>query len=169
MTAEDIIEQLGMKPLPIEGGYYAVTHLSDEQLEADVLPSRYPSSRPYASAIYYLVTAEQFSAMHKLPTDELYYFHLGDPMQVLLLGPDGEGSTHWLGTDLESGHKPQLLAPRHYWQGSRSMPGGIHGFSLVSTSMAPAYVDTDPIFASASELTPQYPDFADLINHLTRQ
>jgi predicted cupin superfamily sugar epimerase len=167
MKAEDIIEQLGMKPLPIEGGYYTVTHLADEELSTEVLPSRYPSSRPYASAIYYLVTAKQFSAMHKLPSDEIYYFHLGDPMEVLLLEPDGGGSIHWLGTDLGSEQTLQLLAPRHYWQGSRSMPGGVHGFSLVSTSMAPAYVDTDPVFANRDELTSQYPEFSDLIKHLT--
>ena len=87
MTAEYVIEQLNMQPLPVEGGYYTVTHLAEEQLDYSALPSRYPGARPYYSAIYYLVTADQFSALHKLPTDEIYYFHFGDPLEILLLDP----------------------------------------------------------------------------------
>ncbi len=157
-----------MKILPFEGGYFAVTHTADERLTAEVLPTRYKSSRMLSGAIYYLVTANQFSALHKLPTDELYYYHFGDPMEMLLLGPEGKAERKLLGMELKAGQQPQLLAPRHWWQGSRPLPGGTHGFTLVSTSMAPAYDERDPVFGERETLKSQYPEYADIINSLTR-
>jgi len=168
MTADQIINALDMKPLPVEGGYYAVTHIADEQLVAEALPTRYKSSRMLSGAIYYLVTVEQFSALHKLPTDEIYYYHYGDPLEMLFLGPEGQGERIILGMYLDSGQQPQHLAPRHWWHGSRPLPGQHHGFTLVSTSMAPAYDETDPVFGERDELVAQYPAFGDLIMSLTR-
>ena len=148
---------------------YAVTHLANEQLEIDALPSRYLSQRPFYSTIYYLVTNEQFSAMHKLPTDEIYYFHFGDPLEILVLDPEGGGARLCVGMNLSAGEQPQLRVPRNWWQGSRPLPGKTYGFSLVSTSMAPAYMDTDPVFGTQTTLVPLYPEFSELIKSLTRK
>jgi predicted cupin superfamily sugar epimerase len=168
VTAQEIIKLLELQPLPMEGGYFAVTHTSDERLSSTCLPQRYQHSRDLSGAIYYLETPEQFSAMHRLPTDEIYYFHLGDPLELLLLAPDGSGERIILGPDLKAGQKLQQLAPRNYWQGSRPSPGGSHGFSLVSTSMAPGYAEGDAEFASAEELIKSYPSNTNLIQSLTR-
>ncbi len=168
MTAEQIINTLRMRPLPQEGGYFAVTHNSDEQLGAEALPDRYKSSRMLSGAIYYLVTVEQFSALHKLPTDEIYYYHYGDPLEMLFLGPEGQGERIILGMQLDSGQQPQHLAPRHWWQGSRPLSGQPNGFTLVSTSMAPAYDESDPVFGDREELISQYPAYQDLVIALTR-
>ncbi len=167
MTAEQIINKLKLKPLSPEGGYFAVTHTSDEQLAAEVLPERYTNAKFFSGAIYYLVTSDNFSALHKLPSDELYYFHYGDPMEMLFLPPKGEGVCKILGIGLDTGQAPQILAPRNWWHGSRPLPGGPHGFSLVSTSMAPAYDERDPIFGERETLKSQYPEYADIINLLT--
>jgi len=168
MKAEEIIERLHMSVLPNEGGYFAVTHQSDERLMEEALPARYQQSRLISGAIYYLVTNDQFSAIHKLPTDELYYFHYGDPMEMLLLGPRGEGAKTTLGMGLDSGQFPQLLAPRDWWHGSRPLPDQPYGFTLVSTSMAPAYHESDPVFGEREALQSQYPKHADIIAALTR-
>ena len=167
MTADQIINALDMKPLPVEGGYYAVTHIADEQLAAEALPTRYKSSRKLSGAIYYLVTVEQFSALHKLPTDEIYYYHYGDPLEMLFLGPDGQSKRIILGMQLESGQRPQYLAPLNWWQGSRPLPGQPHRFTLLSTSMAPAYDESDVVFGDREELISQYPAYIDLITVLT--
>lgn len=168
MTAEQIIKALKMQPLPLEGGYYTVTHIAEEQFEPEVLPARYKTSRALSGAIYYLVTAEQFSALHKLPTDEIYYYHYGDPLEMLFLGPEGQSERIMLGMQLDSGQRPQHLAPRHWWHGSRPLPGQSYGFTLVSTSMAPAYQEGDAIFGERDELVSQYPGFRDLVISLTR-
>jgi len=168
LTVEEIIELLNLKPLPEEGGYFAVSHTSDERFDASSLPDRYHSPRNLSGAIYFLETTEQFSAMHRLPTDELYYFHLGDPLELLLLAPDGNGERLILGPDLKNGQQLQALAPREYWQGSRPLPGGNYGYSLISTSMAPGYAEGDAEFASASDLIKIYPSHKALIQSLTR-
>ena len=167
-NVDEIIRYLKLQPLPIEGGYFRVTYTSDERVEADALPQRYHSSRSLGGTIYFLETPEQFSAMHMLPTDEIYYHHLGDPLEMLILYPDGSGETRMLGPDITAGQQPQVLAPRQCWHGSRPMPKGTHGFSLVSTSMAPGFDETDPVFPSRDELTEKYPEFHSLIKSLTR-
>jgi uncharacterized protein len=106
--------------------------------------------------------------MHRLASDELYYYHLGDPMEMLFLYPDGSGETKTLGPDLAAGQQLQIMAPRQCWHGSRPLPGQAQGFSLVSTSMAPAYNEADVIFARRDELIKDYPDFDSLIIALTR-
>jgi predicted cupin superfamily sugar epimerase len=168
LSAEEIIKYLGLQPLPVEGGYFSVTYTADERIPANALPERYTNPRSMAGAIYFLTTAEQFSAMHKLPTDELYYFHLGDPLEMLFLYPDGKGETRILGPDMGAGQQLQVLAPRHCWHGSRPLPGQEYGYSLGSTSMAPGYDETDPVFADRDDLLNAYPAFSSLIEDLTR-
>jgi len=168
LDAEEVIQLLGLQPLALEGGYFSVTYTSDEHINAGSLPKRYTNSRNLSGAIYFLETPEQFSAMHMLPTDELYYFHLGDPMEMLFLYPDGSGEIRILGPDLASGQQLQILAPRHSWHGSRPKVGSENGFSLGSTSMAPGYDEADPIFADRDELIKNYPAFSTLIKSLTR-
>ncbi len=168
MNAEEIISELNLQPLPVEGGFYQITFRADEVVPASGLPERYKSDRGLCGAIYFLETAEQFSAMHMLPTDELYYHHLGDPVEMLVLAPDGSGEIKIMGLDLDAGQRPHILAPRNHWHGSRPLPGGSHGFSLMSTSMAPAFGEEDSVFAEREELVNQYPKFQKMIEALTR-
>ena len=168
MHLQQILSMLDLQVLPIEGGYYRVTYTAAETIPQAALPPRYQSDRPCAGAIYFLATAEQFSALHRLPTDEIYYFHYGDPLQLLLLRPNGGGEVHVLGANLLHGHRPQLVAPRDCWQGSRPLPGGKFGYSLLSTSMAPAYADADVEFPSLEELQNRFAPFAKLIRELAR-
>jgi predicted cupin superfamily sugar epimerase len=168
LNTEEIIKRLGLQPLPLEGGYFKVTYTSDDTIEAEALPERYTSRHNMAGAIYFLETAEQFSAIHKLPTDEVYYYHMGDPLEMLFLHPDGSGEIHILGPDLAAGHQLQLVAPRDCWHGSRPLPEQKQGFSLCSTSMAPGYDDTDPVFADRDELLKTHSTFSTLIEALTR-
>ena len=168
LSAEDIIQHLGLEPLPIEGGYFSLTYTSNEQIRADALPERYHNDRNTGGAIYFMETTEQFSALHRLPTDELYYYHYGDPLEMLFLFPDGSGETRVLGPDLAVGQRPQILAPKHCCHGSRPLPGGEHGFALCSTSMAPGFDESDPLFPDREELLDSHPEFAELITALTR-
>lgn len=168
LTARDIVEHLGMKPLPIEGGYYAVNYRSADTLAASALPERYSTDRTMGGAIYFLETPEQFSALHRLPTDEIYYHHYGDPLEMLFLYPDGTGETRILGPDLFADQQPQIVARHGCIHGSRPLPGGEYGFTFCSTSMAPAHHPTDPNFPSRAEILAAYPEFEELIVALTR-
>src|ERR1051326_2178730 len=91
LTTDEIKSLLGLKPHPTEGGFYVETYRSKDVLSRDALPSRYGGSRAFGTAIYYLITPDSFSALHRLPTDEIFHFYLGDPVEMLQLSADGAG------------------------------------------------------------------------------
>ena len=118
LTADQLIEILGLQP-HAEGGRFIETFRAPEILSAAALPERYGEERTLSTAIYYLLTPDTFSEIHRLRTDEVYHFYLGDPVEMLLLRPDGSGEMFRLGTDLAGGERPQLVVGRGTWHGSR--------------------------------------------------
>ncbi|MGE3843572.1 MAG: cupin domain-containing protein [Vicinamibacterales bacterium] len=166
MTGRDIIERLHLSPLPHEGGYFLQSWCSGD-VAAD--PDGSGASKPWGTAIYYLLTdeADCFSALHRLPTDEVYHFYLGDPVEQLRLYPDGRHEVVVLGQQLEHGQLVQSVAPRGVWQGSRLVPGG--RFALLGTTMAPGFVPSDYEGGQRAVLMAQCPRAAALIAALTRE
>lgn len=166
---EEIIRVLGLRPLPGEGGLYRETYASAERLPASALPERYAGEeKPFGTAIFYLLTAQEdsFSALHRLPTDEIYHFYLGDPVEMTLLHPDGSSQQVLLGNDVLGGQQVQFVAPRGAWQGSRLAPGG--RYALLGTTMAPGFTPADFEAGGREELVERYPDEKERIENLTR-
>jgi len=168
VTANDLIVRLGLKPLPIEGGYFRETYRSETSLPAAKRSKRPGAKKPLSTAILYLLTAEPdcFSALHKLPGDELYHFYLGDPVEMLLLYARGRGERVVLGTDVCGEQRAQLAVPGGVWQGARLMAGG--SFALLGTTMAPGFQPGDYVGGVRHKLIDEYPAQADLIRQLTR-
>ena len=100
-----------------------------------------------------------------LPTDEIYHFYLGDPVQLLLIPPEGEPRTVILGQDVMAGMEVQFVVPAGWYQGSRLIEGG--AWALLGTTMAPAYDDSDYRDADPDALIARFPDYADEIRRLT--
>lgn len=125
--------------------------------------------RPSWTSILYLLTADEtgFSALHRLDAPEMYHFHGGDPVEILLLHPDGRDEVLIMGPDLLAGQQVQALAAAGCWQGSRVRPGGDH--ALLGTTMTPGYWPAGYEPGRRSELEQQYPARADLIAGLTRE
>ena len=73
-----------MQPHP-EGGFYKQTYQSEDTI-AEL-------NRRYATAIYFLLHDEQFSAFHRIQSDELWHFYTGSPLEVLVLHDSGELQT----------------------------------------------------------------------------
>ncbi len=167
-TAREIIEALGLQPHPIEGGFFRETYRSEGVIPAGSLPVLYQGrgDRSYGTAIYYLLTADTFSEMHRLPTEEVFHFYAGSPMRMLQLFPDGAGREVVIGPDVLAGQQPQVVVPPGVWQGSRLEPGG--AFILLGATMAPGFDYADYEQGRRSELTAQYPDHAEAIRFLTR-
>lgn len=164
ITVEDIIRILNLQKHPTEGGYFIETFRSKETV-SDERRGR----RSYSSAIYYLLTskADSFSEMHRLGSDEVYHFYLGDPVEMLHLYPDGVGKQVILGTDLKAGMYPQVMVPTGVWQGARLAPGG--KFALMGTTMAPGFEYWDYKSGSRKELINLFPGCEELITTLTRK
>jgi len=106
-TAEEISNILGLEPLPLEGGMWVQT-LKDEN----------------STSIYYLLSENNFSAMHRLQTVEIYHYYAGAPAQMLLLNPDGKIEEPVLGSDLDSGHRPQIIVNQEYGKGLERQGSG---------------------------------------------
>jgi predicted cupin superfamily sugar epimerase len=156
---------LNLKPLEGEGGYFAETYRAAETVGAECLPPRYAGARSFGTAIYYLLTPDTFSALHRLQSDEVYHFYLGAPVELLMLRPDGSGEVQILGSDLRRGQRPQLVVPRGVWQGSRLSAGG--EFALMGTTMAPGWDPADFELGQREVLVAAYPHWRDWITALT--
>ncbi|MBN1284831.1 MAG: cupin domain-containing protein [Anaerolineae bacterium] len=166
LTAQDIIELLRLVPLEAEGGLYRQTYKSADAVPVAVLPSRYRAYRSFGTAIYYLLTPGVCSTLHRLLTDEVYHFYLGDPVEMLWLNPDGTSQMLTLGQDIAGGQHVQLVVPHGVWQGSYLKPGG--AYALMGTTMAPGFEPEDFEPGVRVALIAQYPDRAGLITRLTR-
>ena len=157
---------LGLEPLDREGGWFAETYRARETLPAGALGAGWPEARPLATAIYYLLAPGTFSALHRLRSDELFHFYLGDPVEMLQLLPDGTGRVAVLGTDLASGMRPQLVVPRGVWQGARLHADGC--FALLGSTVSPGFDAADFELGCRDALLATHPAFRERIVALTR-
>ena len=166
LTADKITTLFNLKPHPEEGGYFVETYRSSETLSEKALPSRYKDVRSFGKAIYYLLTPETFSAIHRLRSDEVFHFYLGDPVEMLQLWPDGSGRILILGSDILNGMEPQVIVPRGVWQGARLIKDG--KFALLGTTVSPGFEFADYESGQRDQLVNFYPQFQELITALTK-
>jgi predicted cupin superfamily sugar epimerase len=161
VTAEQIIEFFGMKPLPGEGGFYVETYRAREKIGSNALPARYGGPRHFGTAILYLLTPDTFSALHRVRSDEVFHFYLGDPVTMLQLHRDRTSEVITLGGDILDGQRIQVTVPKDTWQGCFLNEGG--KFALMGTTVAPGFEFADFELGSGAELLRQYPNQRDLI------
>ncbi|MEA2062725.1 MAG: cupin domain-containing protein [Gemmatimonadota bacterium] len=165
MDAEQVITLLGLKPHETEGGFFCETYRSTDTLAPGTPGKLYESSRNISTAIYYLLTPDTFSAMHRLQSDEIFHLYLGGPVTVVLLYPEGHGEIKTLGCDIPAGQEPQLVVPRRVWQGLMiEQPGS---FALMGTTVAPGFDFRDFELGGCESLCRQYPRFSAMIERLT--
>jgi predicted cupin superfamily sugar epimerase len=167
MRAEEIRQRLGLEKHPREGGYFVQTWKAEEEIPHAALPARYRGLRAAGTAIYYLLEPSTFSEMHRLVSDEVFHFYLGDPVEMLQLWPDGSGRVVILGTDLAAGMLPQVVVPKNVWQGSRLRPGG--NVALLGCTVSPGFEYEDYETGKRAELVAEYPNCAELITQLTHE
>jgi predicted cupin superfamily sugar epimerase len=160
VTADEIKKMLNLAPHPVEGGYFRRTYTSEANVD---LPR---GSRPQGTAIYYLIEAGTFSEMHLLDSDEMFHFYLGDPVEMLLLYPDGRSALFILGPDLMAEQHVQLLVPAGVWQGTRLIGNG--KLALLGCTVVPGFNYADYHNASHAELAAKWPEQAERIRALTR-
>jgi len=166
LTAEQIRALLKLEPHPIEGGYFVETYQSALRIPRASLPTFYSSDRAAGTAIYYLLTPDTFSALHRLPGDEVFHFYVGDPVEMLQLKPDGSGEVVVLGHDIAAGMRPQHVVPGGVWQGSRLRAGG--SYALLGTTMSPGFDYKDYESGTRQSLTQIYAQHSAMIASLTR-
>jgi predicted cupin superfamily sugar epimerase len=165
MTADELKKLLNLEPHPCEGGWFIQTWRAEETIPKSVLPHRYSAERAAGTAIYYLLEPHTFSELHRLDSDEIFHFYLGDPVEMLQLWPDGTTRTEILGSDLAAGMHVQLHVPKHVWQGSRLLSGG--SFALLGCTVSPGFDYADYETGKRDVLLQQYPQAEATIRALT--
>ncbi len=171
ITAARLIEMLNLAPLPWEGGYYRETWRSDVSIPQSTLGAEYDGSRAAGTSIYYMLTPDTVSRMHRLPSPETFHFYMGDPVEMLLLHAQ-MSDTVIFGQDIMAGQKLQFTVPGMVWMGARLLPTPSapalsgHGFSLMGTTVAPGFDFDDLEMGDGDTLAYAYPDHAPLIRAL---
>ncbi len=159
MSVSEVIDFLKLIPLNDEGGYYRQTWLSSDKTE---------NGRSAGSAIYYLLTREKsgFSALHKLPTDEIYHFYGGSPVELSIFSIENvRADKIILGNRLDKGEIPQFTVPAGCIQGSRICSGQ---WALVGCTMSPAYNENGFELTDPDKLMIHFPGYRKIIKELSR-
>lgn len=167
LNINQIIKKLNLKPHPIEGGYYKETYRSKEIINKNLLPKKYAQNKSCSTAIYYLLTKNTFSEFHKLTTDEIFHFYLGDPLEIILLQKDGTKNILTLGNDLSKNQLPQIIVKKNIWQAATLKKGG--NFCLMGTTVAPGFDYSDYKSGDYLQLSNKFPNHSKIIKQLTRK
>ena len=165
MTAKEVIAHFNLTPHPREGGFYRETYRAADAIPASALPGRYSGPRAASTAIYSLLTPTTISRLHRVRSDELWHFYMGDPVTMLLLHPDGSGRTVTLGHEILHGQYVQYPIPAGTWFGTRLHRG--ENFALLGITVAPGFDFADFEIGRREELIAQYPGWREAITALT--
>lgn len=160
MTAEEIKRLLQLDPHPKEGGFFRQTYMSSLRFAAP------QGERSAGTAIYYLLEPGTFSEMHVLPSDEVFHFYLGDPVEMLQLLPSGESRVVRMGQNLFAQEHVQVLVPGGVWQGTRLIGDG--KCALLGCTVTPGFDYADYRSGSFAELSALWPEQVERIRILTR-
>lgn len=153
-TAEYYIQRLGLEPHP-EGGYFKNTYASEETIDGGA------TTRKLFTSIYFLIENGLVSHLHRLKSDELWYFHGGSSLLVHVIDEEGNYIEHKLGLNIENGETPQVLVPKNSIFGSSVIENG--DFSLVGCMVAPGFEYEDFELFTQSELLEKYPQHERMI------
>jgi predicted cupin superfamily sugar epimerase len=159
------IEKLRLEPHP-EGGYFRQTYRSEVVIAREALPAGFTGARAASTAIYFLLEGRNFSAFHRLRSDEVWHFYAGEPLMVHVIDRAGKYSSIRLGRDLDEGEVPQAVVPAGCWFASHMADWS--SFAVVGCTVAPGFDFEDFEMAKREELVARYPQHGVLIERLTR-
>lgn len=161
LSPEQIIQLLGLKPHPT-CGFMEETFRSALEIPASALPAAYAGSRCLGGVLYFLITPQAPVRLHRIRSDQMYHHYQGDPLEVLLLHPDGRSEVQLVGPDLAGGQRPQLLIPGGTFHAARVRPGGSH--ALLATSVWARAEPADVEMGDAHKLLAAYPAASALLS-----
>ena len=165
MTVDTLVKTLDLLPHP-EGGFYKETYRSPVKLSQQCLPADFQGERNIATGIYFLIEKGNFSALHKIKSDETWHFYVGDALEVIEIDEAGNLKTTHIGPDILKGETFQYTVKANTWFGSRvAHPGQ---FSLVGCTVYPGFDFNDFEIAQRHDLINQFPQHEIIIIELTR-
>lgn len=164
IDADHFIEHLQLKPHP-EGGFFKETYRSSGIIPLKCLPE-FSGDRHYSTAIYFLLEQGNFSAFHRIKSDECWHFYEGGTLFIHIIDEGGNYSCIRLGRKIDEGEAFQFVVPAGCWFASETAPGT--SFTLVGCTVAPGFDFADFEMANGEELSKQYPQHEPIIKRLCR-
>lgn len=165
MTALDIVRHLQLQPHP-EGGFYKEVYRSEGMIGKQCLPQNFSGGRHYATSIYYLLQAGDFSAFHRINSDEVWHYHAGGSLVLHLLFADGNHRSVTLGNALGEGAVFQAVMPAGVWFAAEPAPAA--DFVLAGCTVSPGFEYCDFELARKEKLAADFPQRKELIFRLCR-
>ena len=156
-SAAYYIEKLNLQAHS-EGGFYASTFVGNECIVTKA------GERPSYTSIYFLLRSEDISHLHRLQSDELWYYHAGSPLTVHMIYPDGTYEAKKLGLNIANGEAPQVLVPKHTIFGSSV--DEVDTFSLVGCMVSPGFDYADFELFTQEDLLKDYPQHEAVIRKM---
>lgn len=153
-----------MQPHP-EGGWYKETYRASGSIPDSALED-FEGARSFSTGIYFLLTKENFSAFHRIKSDEMWHFYDGDGLVIHELTENGNYIEHKLGLNIEEGEQPQLVISAKSWFASEVKTGG--KWCLVGCTVSPGFDFQDFELAERNSLINEFSDHTELITRLTR-
>lgn len=161
--ADQLIRLYNLQPHP-EGGWYNQTYKSKEVIDGNALPGRFGGSRVFSTAIYFLLEKGDFSAFHRIKSDECWHFYAGDPLNIYVM--DETGNLQIVSLGKGAGQAFQYVIPANCWFAGRPAPGS--EFCFVGCTVSPGFEFEDFELANATELSNEYPQHEAIIKELCR-
>ena len=158
------IEQLGLEKHP-EGGWYRESYRSSENILSAGLPERFDGERSFCTSIYFLLSGDAFSALHRIKQDELWHFYAGDRLTVHVIDRAGRYSEKKLGSKLDQGESFQHVVEAGDWFGASV---SADGYALVGCTVAPGFDFADFDMPGRDFLLNLFPQHREIIMQLTR-
>lgn len=149
MTTQKIIELLDLQPHP-EGGYYRETYRTIETVSSSVLEQE----RNLSTSIYYLMVEDDHSNFHRVKSDEMWYYHQGETVEILMI-QNKCLRIEYLGNTIERCEQPQILVPANTWFAAGIR--GKEGYALVSCSVSPGFDFRDFEMGNRAQLINEFP------------
>lgn len=165
-TADYWIEKLELTS-HVEGGSFREVYRSSLTVSKNNLPATFNGDRHFSTSIYFLLEKNQFSAFHKIASDELWHFYFGDTLIIYEMDAlTGELTKHKLGNNPEANEFFQTTIKAGNW--FASCVENESEYALVGCTVSPGFDFEDFELAERNSLIKKYPQHADLIISLTR-
>jgi uncharacterized protein len=164
-SAETWIKHLQLNS-HVEGGWYSEVYRASLTIPAEQLQAGFSGSRAASTHIYFLLEKNNFSAFHRIKSDEIWHFYNGDPLIIYEIDQSGKLTERLLGQDPSAGQSLCCVIRANNWFASKVADGGIYG--LAGCTVAPGFDFADFELAESEKLTELFPEHERLITALTR-
>ena len=157
-SAEFWISELNLIPHP-EGGFFREVYRSGETIEN--LPVRYRGSRCFSTSIYFLLRGNQFSAFHRIKSDETWHFYAGCKLEIFCLDELKGFTKISLGQNLQNHETVQYTILQNTWFAAQ--PAIDSSYALVGCTVAPGFEFDDFEMGKLERLTDKFPDHIEVL------